>query len=92
VSGLQSRVCSGDIAGLEQEEVAWNDRVGWHHDAVTVPHDACAWRGHRAQRQDGSLRAVFLKKPDGRIDDHNRANRESVEAFAERCGQDAGRE
>jgi hypothetical protein len=78
---VQSRVCGGHVAGLEHEKVTWHDRVGRNHDAVAVPHDPCAWRGHRSQRHHRTLRPVFLKEPDDGIDDHNRADRDGIEPF-----------
>ena len=89
MSGVQSRVCRSDVAGLEHEEIPWNDGVGRDHDAVAVPHHPCPWRRHRAQRHHRTLRPVFLKKPDDRVDDDDRADRARVEQLTQRRGEHA---
>ena len=48
---------------------------------------ACAGRRHRAQRQKGTLGAMLLKEADDGVDDHNRADGDGIEQFAERRGQ-----
>ena len=89
MSGVQSRVCRSDVAGLEHEEIPWNDGVGRDHDAVAVPHDPRARRRHRSQRHHRALRPVFLKKPDDRVDDDDRADRARVEQLTQRRGEHA---
>ena len=87
MSGAQSRICSGDVASLQHEDITRHDPVGRHHDAVAVPHDPGAWSSHRAQRHHRTLRPVFLKEPDDRIEDHDRADRDGIEPFPKGRGQ-----
>jgi hypothetical protein len=92
VSGVQSRVCGSDVAGLEHEEITWNDPARRHHDAVAVSHHPRTWRCHRAERRYRTLSSVFLKKPDDRVDNHNRADRDRIEQFPDGYGQNGGGE
>jgi hypothetical protein len=89
VGRVQARVRCSHVTRLENEEIPWHDLVGGNHDAVAVPPDSRPGRRHRAQRHHGAFRTVLLQEADLRIHDHNRADGDRIQPFAEGRGQDA---
>jgi hypothetical protein len=78
----QAGIRRHNVAGFEQQEIAYDDLGGGHHELMAIASDARPRSRHRSKREHGLLGSILLKETDEAVQNDDARDSDGIDDLA----------